>query len=102
MGSARTVARRTPFCEIQYLTSRSYEWVLEADIEACFDTIDHAALMGRIRSRICDARVLSLVKAFLRSGVMTTSGDRQETLTKDPAGRDPFPVACEYCPVTAG
>ena len=72
--------------EIQYLTSRTYEWVLEADIEACFDTIDHAALMGRIRSRISDARVLSLVKAFLRSGVMTTSGDRQETLTGTPQG----------------
>ena len=72
--------------EIQYLTSRTYEWVLEADIEACFDTIDHAALMGRIRSRISDAHVLSLVKAFLRSGVMTTSGDRQETLTGTPQG----------------
>jgi retron-type reverse transcriptase len=30
--------------EIHYLGTRSYEWVLEADIEACFDTIDHAAL----------------------------------------------------------
>ena len=32
--------------EIQYLTSRTYEWVLEDDIEACFDTVDHA---GRIQ-----------------------------------------------------
>ena len=59
--------------EIQYLTSRSYEWVLEADIEACFDNIDHVALMGRIRSRISDKRVLVLVKTFLKSGVMTTT-----------------------------
>ncbi|MFM8895691.1 MAG: reverse transcriptase domain-containing protein, partial [Actinomycetales bacterium] len=58
----------------------------EADIQACFDTIDHAALMGRIRARISDARILSLVKAFLRSGVMTTSGDHQETLTGTPQG----------------
>ena len=27
-----------------------YEWVLEADIEACFDAIDHAALMDRVRA----------------------------------------------------
>jgi RNA-directed DNA polymerase len=34
--------------EIHYLGSapRNYEWVFEADIEACFDRIDHTALMG--------------------------------------------------------
>jgi len=29
--------------EIHQFTSRSYEWVLEGDIEACFDNIDHVA-----------------------------------------------------------
>jgi RNA-directed DNA polymerase len=35
--------------EIHYLASpnRNYGWVFEADIEACFDQIDHTALMGR-------------------------------------------------------
>src|SRR5918994_4811953 len=28
--------------EVRYLAARSYEWVLEADITACFDEIDHA------------------------------------------------------------
>ena len=32
--------------EIHYLTSRSYEWVLEGDIKACFDEISHSAFMG--------------------------------------------------------
>lgn len=72
--------------EIQHLTSRSYEWVLEADIQACFDNIDHVALMGRIRSRILDKRVLGLVKAFLKSGVMTTTGNQEKTLTGTPQG----------------
>lgn len=35
--------------EIQHVTTRGYEWVLEADIQSCFDTIDHRALMDRIR-----------------------------------------------------
>ena len=37
--------------EIHYLGSpaRNYEWVFEADIKACFDEIDHTALMGRVR-----------------------------------------------------
>jgi RNA-directed DNA polymerase len=37
--------------EIHHLTSRSYEWVLEGDITACIDEIDHAALMDRVRRR---------------------------------------------------
>ena len=51
--------------------------MLEADIQACFDEIGHVALMGRIRRRIGDKRVLALVKAFLKAGVMTCGGDRE-------------------------
>ena len=58
--------------EIHFLGSptRNYEWVFEGDIEACFDEIDHPALMGRVRNRIGDKRVLRLVKAFLKAGVL--------------------------------
>ena len=56
--------------EIQHMTTRGYEWVLEADIQACFDTIDHVALMDRVRLRVKDKKVLALVKAFLKAGVM--------------------------------
>src|SRR5260221_4659074 len=40
--------------EIHYFASspRNYQWVLEADIKACFDEISHAALMDRLRARI--------------------------------------------------
>jgi RNA-directed DNA polymerase len=58
---------------------------LEADIEACFDRVDHT-LMGRVRARIGDKRVLRLIKAFLKAGVMTNSGDREQTLTGTPQG----------------
>jgi RNA-directed DNA polymerase len=72
--------------EIQYLGTRSYEWVLEADIEACFDTIDHAALMDRVRRRVGDKRMLRLVKAFLKSGLMTSDGQILGTITGTPQG----------------
>jgi len=74
--------------EIHYFTSnpRNYQWVLEADIKACFDEIDHTALMDRLRVRIEDKRICSLVKAFLKSGVMTTTGDREETPAGTPQG----------------
>src|SRR5829696_4315631 len=40
--------------EIHHLTSRpaGYEWVVEGDITACFDEIDHTALIQRVRRRI--------------------------------------------------
>jgi RNA-directed DNA polymerase len=74
--------------EIHYLSSnpRKYHWVLEADIRACFDEIDHGALMGRVRARIKDKRVLALVKAFLKAGIMTADGDREEAYTGTPQG----------------
>ncbi|MDE0168346.1 MAG: reverse transcriptase domain-containing protein, partial [bacterium] len=74
--------------EIHYLGSptRSYEWVFEGDIEACFDEIDHNALMGRVRDRIGDKRVLRLVKAFLKAGVLCEDGSRHRTITGTPQG----------------
>jgi RNA-directed DNA polymerase len=74
--------------EIHHLASnpRNYQWVFETDIKACFDEISHTALMDRIRVRIKDKRVCTLVKAFLKSGIFTDLGDREETLTGTPQG----------------
>jgi RNA-directed DNA polymerase len=74
--------------EIHHLASEpsNYRWVLEADIEACFDELGHTALMDRLRVRIKDKRVCALVKAFLKSGVLTDLGDREETLSGTPQG----------------
>ncbi len=74
--------------EIHHLASEpiNYRWVFEADIKACFDEISHSALMDRLRVRIKDKRICALVKAFLKSGVMTELGDREETLTGTPQG----------------
>lgn len=74
--------------EIHYLGSpnRNYHWVFEADIKACFDEIDHTALMGRVRRRIGDKRVLALVKAFLKAGILSEEGVSRETITGTPQG----------------
>ena len=75
--------------EIHHYATNSYRWVLEADIEACFDNIDHAALMNRLRRRVGDKRVLAVVKSFLKAGVMTTIGTREGTITGTPQGGIP-------------
>jgi RNA-directed DNA polymerase len=72
--------------EIRHLTSVRYQWVLEGDITACFDEIDHTALMDRVRHRIGDKRVLGLVKAFLKAGVLSEDGINRDTDTGTPQG----------------
>jgi len=72
--------------EIHQFTSRGYEWVLEGDIEACFDMIDHPALMDRVRRRIGDKRVLAVVKAFLHAGVLGEDGIIRDSTTGTPQG----------------
>ena len=49
--------------EIHFFGTKGYRWVLDADIEVCFDRIDHSALMDRVRRRVKDKRVLRLVEA---------------------------------------
>jgi RNA-directed DNA polymerase len=72
--------------EIQFYGTRGYQWVLEADIKACFDEISHSALMDRLRLRIKDKRICALVKAFLKSGIMTVTGEREKTSAGTPQG----------------
>ena len=72
--------------EIQLFATQGYTWVLEADIRACFDEIGHVALMDRFRGRIRDKRICALVKAFLKAGVMTDIGDREESYSGTPQG----------------
>jgi RNA-directed DNA polymerase len=72
--------------EIHAFGSRGYHWVFEADIAACFDEISHSALMGRVRARIADKRVLDLIKAFLTSGIMSANRQVKRSDTGTPQG----------------
>jgi RNA-directed DNA polymerase len=78
--------------EARYLTTRSYEWIVEGDITACFDEIAHPALMDRLRKRIADKRVLALVKAFLKAGIFGQDGTLRDSNTGVPQGGILSPV----------
>ena len=48
-----------------------YHWIVEGDISKCFDRIDHAILLKRLyHMGIRDRRVLQIIKAMLKTGVM--------------------------------
>jgi len=66
--------------------SRNYQWVFEADIAACFDELSHTAIMDRVRQRIGDRKILTLVKSFLKSGIMSEAGQHQGTVAGTPQG----------------
>ena len=74
--------------EIHHFTSRpsNYEWVIEGDITACFDHVDHQVLMHLVGHRIGDRKVLNLIRAFLRAGVINQHGGYAKTLTGTPQG----------------
>lgn len=51
------------------ITTRKVGWVLDADIEACFDRIEHSKLLAVLGRRIADRRVLRLIERTLVAGV---------------------------------
>jgi len=51
-------------------------YIIEGDIKGCFDNIDHHVLMERVRRRIGDRKVLRLILAFLKAGIMAEGSVR--------------------------
>lgn len=47
-----------------------YRIVVDLDLEKFFDRVNHDILMGRIAKRVSDKRMLTLIRAFLKSGVL--------------------------------
>ena len=47
-----------------------HRWVVDLDLEAFFDTVNHDVLMARVKRRVKDKRVLRLIGNYLRAGMM--------------------------------
>ena len=71
--------------EVDRRLHEGYGYVVDADLKSYFDTIPHEKLMDRVRERVADGRVLDLVEAFLRQGVME-HGEIQASEAGTPQG----------------
>jgi len=55
---------------VDYLLKKGYTWVVDADLKSYFDTIPHGQLLERIKEKVSDSRVISLVESFLNQDIM--------------------------------
>src|SRR5579859_8143877 len=75
--------RRSPHQALDALTvgieTKSVSWVLDADIQGFFDTLNHEWLIRFLEHRVADQRVVRLIQRWLRAGVLE---DGQRTRSK--------------------
>ena len=60
--------------------------VVDCDLKAFFDTVDHQKLMARLRQRTTDPGLLALILRYLKAGAITPEGNYEESLRGVPQG----------------
>ena len=68
----------------QYIQA-GQRWVVDIDLEKFFDRVDHDKLMGKVRGRVSDPRVLQLIRGYLNCGVLVNDA-LHETVAGTPQG----------------
>jgi group II intron reverse transcriptase/maturase len=59
-------------CAAQRFIQEGRRWVVDVDLEAFFDRVNHDVLMGKLSKRIADRRLLGLIRRYLDAGIMAS------------------------------
>jgi group II intron reverse transcriptase/maturase len=57
-----------------------YRWVVDLDLEAFFDRVNHDRLMVRLKRHVPDGRLLRLINRYLKAGVRVGSQTQATTM----------------------
>jgi len=56
--------------QVESLLADGYQYVVDADLKSYFDSIPHERLMERIKVKVSDGRLLTLIESFLKAGIL--------------------------------
>jgi RNA-directed DNA polymerase len=68
----------TALAVVDQALRHGYTWVVDADIAAFFDTVDHEKLLTALNEEIADGSVLRLIRFILQAGVVLPSVSESE------------------------
>ncbi len=75
---------------------KQHRWILEADIEKCFDHLSHSFIMSRLRIKVSCPKTLVLVKRLISVGVVE-HGVHYRSFRGIPQGAVLSPFLCNVC-----
>jgi len=70
---------------VYHHSRQGYRWVVDADLQQFFDTLDHQVLMAALKRRISDGEVLRLIYRWLKAGYLW-EGQYHDTDQGSPQG----------------
>ena len=62
-------------------------WVVDIDLEKFFDRVNHDILMALVRRKVGDSRGLTLIRRYLKGGIMDGGLNRHGWKARRKAGR---------------
>lgn len=70
----------------QFANKWGLEYVVDMDLSKCFDTLNHEMIIDCVNKKISDGKVLKLIRAFLKSGVLDDNVFSETTIGSPQGG----------------
>lgn len=86
-GFRRERGCATALSVVDRAVRHGYAWVVDADIQTFFDTVDHEKLLEALNEEVADGSVLGLIRQILQAGVvLPEAGEVEPTEEGAPQG----------------
>jgi len=72
--------------EVETCWKEGYRHAVDCDLKSFFDTVNHERLMGQLREKVRDRKILGLIRRYLQAGVVLPDGTHEDTPLGVPQG----------------